>query len=1037
MRKLLVLWILIVVGWTACAQRPLRFNGSMHQNPQVQFIRYNTDNGLSHNTVTDILQDQSGFVWIATTDGLNRFDGRTFEVFKHNPDNFTSISASHISALALARNGSLFVGTLSGLNLYLPENNGFECVEIKSDSLDFTHTYVRALLFENDSVLWIDFQSGNLISFNIFSRKIISAHQHTSSVQPYYLYHDLYFDSNNRLWIGVRSVDVMYLDDKRQKISYIRANVLDFTKKRAADVACYFEDSNNNFWVTGLDGVYLFDRASETFEKFIGITTYDIWEDRSGNLWFATGSGLLRYEPDSETMVQFLNEKDNPNSLVDNHVLKIFEDRAGNLWFATDGGVNVYNPPAFPFGTYTHIPGIENSPEGYVVTAVAEDKNNNLWVGYEEDGLDFFSPESQSFQHISVDNNSGSGLADNHISALYIDDQYRLWIGLWKGIGFNLYEPDLERFSLFTYYPGSLEKDWYADFCEDSSGVFYVGFWGADGLVTFDRKKQTFGSSLQHRFERIICSRLITRLLTDSRNTIWIGTTDCGLHRYFPDGDSARSYFADGNPVTGLLSNAVGDIHEDKYGRIWLLTSTLQRYDPDSDLFVDYGEQLGVFTDKPISLLSDSIGNLWIGTEGNGLLKFNPDDFSGSQFFKQDGLQGNTFTKARYRLSDGRLFFGGVNGFNFFNPMDIKEPTFLPEPMFGRLFVYDHIYSHDLNYLDKVVLDPESKVFTVELNSTDLVNSERYLYQCKLLGLDQNWVDIDNTQRKVRYAGLSPGKYQLVYRLGDRYGNWTTQVATIEFVLEKPYYQTIWFLLLLIFVLMSLLYFYVMRREYELKLKNRAVELQQKIFRLQMNPHFVGNALLAIQNYIYLHNPLEAGNYLSDFAKLFRLILNNSKHEFITLSKELETLDLYLKLQSLRFPDKFVYRFEIDDQIDPESYMIPPMLAQPMIENALEHGLFKKQGRGTLIIRFLYRKDHFLFEVDDDGIGLTAALKISSGNTVHKSSALTITKERIAMLGKKYGFIVIFDLQEKYSQKGIVSGTVVRFTLPFRQAFNM
>lgn len=325
-------------GWTVCAQRPLRFNGSMHQNPQVQFIRYNTDNGLSHNTVTDILQDQSGFVWIATTDGLNRFDGRTFEVFKHNPDNFTSISASHISALALARNGSLFVGTLSGLDLYLPENNGFECVEIKSDSLDFTHTYVRALLFENDSVLWIDFQSGNLISFNIFSRRIISAHQHTSSAQPYYLYHNLYFDSNNRLWIGVRSVDVMYLDDKSQKISYIRADALDFSKKRAADVACYFEDSNNNFWVTDLDGVYLFDRASETFEKFTGITTYDIWEDRSGNLWFATGSGLLRYEPDSETMVQFLNEKDNPNSLVDNHVLKIFEDRAGNLWFATDGG---------------------------------------------------------------------------------------------------------------------------------------------------------------------------------------------------------------------------------------------------------------------------------------------------------------------------------------------------------------------------------------------------------------------------------------------------------------------------------------------------------------------------------------------------------------------------------------------------------------------------------------------------------------------------------------------------------------------------
>ena len=162
-------------------------------------------------------------------------------------------------------------------------------------------------------------------------------------------------------------------------------------------------------------------------------------------------------------------------------------------------------------------------------------------------------------------------------------------------------------------------------------------------------------------------------------------------------------------------------------------------------------------------------------------------------------------------------------------------------------------------------------------------------------------------QRKAHYAGLSPGTYQLIYRIGDRYGNWSSKEAIITFVLEKPFYQTIWFYLLMIIIAISLLFSYIMRREYELRLKNRAVELQQKIFRLQMNPHFVGNALIAIQNFIYYHNPLEAGNYLADFAKLFRLILNNSKYEFIALSKELETLDLYLKLQSLRFPGKFVY----------------------------------------------------------------------------------------------------------------------------------
>ncbi len=1008
----------------------------MLQNPQTQFVRLNTNNGLSNNTVTDILQDHSGFVWIATTDGLNRYDGRSCEVYRHNPDNFTSISGSHASALALANNGLLFVGTRTGLNQYLPETNNFERIVINSDSLGIRDLYVRALLFANDSILWIDFQSGSLVQFNIFTRQVVSRHYHTNSSQPYYLYHDLYLDGEDKLWVGIRGVDMIYLDQDRKGFNYIRSNPEDLSRKRANDVACYFEDSKGNFWVSGLDGVYLFDKKTEIFKKFLGITTYDIWEDKNRDLWFATGSGLLHYERETETMVQFLNEKDNPNSLSNNHVSKLFEDQIGNLWVATDGGVNIYNPPAFPFGTYTHIPGIENSPEGYVVTAVAEDNKNNLWIGYEEDGLDYFDLKREKFISWKARNSDQeNALADNHVSALYFDKTQRLWIGLWKGIGFNLYEPHDNKFSLFTYYPKSLEKDWYAGFCEENSGGFYVGFWGADGLVSFDRNNKTFGQSLQHRFERTHCSRLITRLLVDSQNSIWIGTTDCGLHRYFPDGDSAHSYFADGELPTGLLSNEISDIHEDNQGDIWVLSNTLQKYDAQEDMFIDYKSQLGAYMKKPIALSSDKEGNLWIATEGSGLIRFDPKNNLSSQFFRQDGIQGNTFSKARLKMKDGRLFFGGINGFNIFDPLEIKNDTVLPEPVFGRLFVYDHIYSHDLNYQREIVLAPDNKVFTVELNSSDLVNKERYLYQCKLEGLDNDWVDIDSQQRKVRYAGLSPGTYKLGYRLGDRYGNWSSKVATIGFRLEKPFYKMAWFFILVLLVIAALLYLYVLRREYEIKLKGRAVELQQKIFRLQMNPHFMGNSLLAIQNYIYSHSPIEAGNYLSDFAKLFRLILNNSKQEFITLSKELETLELYLRLQSMRFPDKFSYHIEIDDKIDPDGYMIPPMMAQPMIENALEHGLFRKKGNGTLIIRFIHRSDHLLFEVDDDGVGLTAALKLSNNNAEHKSTALSITKERIAVLGKKYGFIVIFEIKEKFTESGQVTGTIVRFTLPFRYSY--
>ncbi len=1032
MIKRVIVLFLLLISLTIWAQRPLLFDNQVVENPQVRFIRLNADQGLSNNRITDLLQDRFGFVWVGTSDGLNRYDGRVFEVYKHNPDNFTSLSSSHISSLAANSSGDLYVGTKMGLSLYNRLTNSFENIEFKSDSAIPDHPYVREMIFQNDSVLWLDIQEGFLIKYNIKQQTILAKYRHDPSHQPYYLYHKLYFDHGGRLWVGGRGMPTMYLDQEKNRLVAITSSEHDYSKKRAQDIACYYEDSQNNFWVTGLDGAYLLDRETLKFQKFIAVTTYDIQEDRLGNLWFATGSGIFRFTPSDSSMMVFNNEKDNPHSVSNNSVFNIMLDRAGNLWFGTGLGINIYNPSAYPFHTYTHIPGISNSPEGYVVTAVAEDSQNDLWVGYEEDGMDLFRIKTDRFEHFNQYEGGRNHLADNHVSALYFDQNQLLWIGLWRGIGFNLYEPDEQRFTLFTYYPKSLEKDWYSDFCEDANGRFYIGFWGADGLMIFDRNTHEFGASLKEKFQRVHCSRIISRLFRDSKNSIWVGTTDCGLHRYFPDSDTSKAYFADADQYTGLTSNEVSDICEDMSGQIWVLTNTLQKYDPSNGEFSSYGFKEGFYTTQPAAILPDNQDNLWISTRGDGLFKFNIQSEVFTQYLKQDGLQSNTFSKARLKLENGNLFFGGVNGFNLFQPEQIVVDTMVPRPFFGRFFIYDHIYSHDLNQQNFLTLEPDEKVFTIELNSSDLVNPERYVYQCKLEGFDEDWVDIDNKQRKVRFAAVPSGYYTLQYRIGDRNGNWSVHTASIKIKVLKPFYGKLWFIALVLVSLAVLLFLYVKRREYELKLYGRTVELQQRIFRLQMNPHFMGNSLLAIQNFIYSHNPKEAGNYLSDFAKLFRLILNNSKSEFITLSKELETLELYLKLQSLRFPKKFEYAFEVDENIDPEGIMIPPMLAQPMIENALEHGLFTKEGNGHLLIRFMHRSDHLVFEVDDDGIGLTAALKLSIRKTDHTSTALQITRERISILAKKYGFKVIFDIEEKKDKEGNILGTNVRFTLPFK-----
>ncbi len=379
-------------------------------------------------------------------------------------------------------------------------------------------------------------------------------------------------------------------------------------------------------------------------------------------------------------------------------------------------------------------------------------------------------------------------------------------------------------------------------------------------------------------------------------------------------------------------------------------------------------------------------------------------------------------------MSTGEIFFGSNNGFVIFDPARIIDITSIPNPHFGRLFVYDHIISHNLNIDKQVVLDPDQDVFTVELLSTDMVNPGRYSYMCKLEGFDDNWIEVNSAERTIRYAAVPAGKYTLKYRIGDRQGYWSTEMASIDFVIKEKFYRTWWFIVALLSIIVTIIVLVVKQREFDLRQKTRNTELQQRLFRLQMNPHFMYNSLLAIQNFIFSHDPLQAGNYISDFAKLFRLILNNSRSEFIKISKEIETLNLYLKLQALRYPDKFEYSIHLDDEIDADLVMIPPMLAQPMIENALEHGLFYKEGKGKIEIRFHKKGKQLLFEVEDNGIGLTKAKEKKKEG--HIGTALSITRERVRILGKRHKYYTIFEVMEKKDEKGNALGTLVRFNLP-------
>ena len=1011
----------------AVAQRKLLYDKPLINDPQTKFINLNTSHGLSNDKVTEVFQDKYGMMWITTLDGINSYNGLEFVNYYHSANDSLSPQSSLATCVELDNKGRLYFGTDKGLCLYNREERNFNRITLKGSNYQNNQPYIRQIKSNGSNSLWIEVVEGKLLLYDIENDTVVLNISHRATSQPYYYYHPIYYDSDSTLWVGGRNMNPMYFDESAKSLIEIKNDVNDQDKKRENDLASFYEDSNGNFWVTAFDGIYLMDKKTLLFKKFIRISTWDVHEDADNNIWFASGSGVMKYSPETEQITSFVKEKDNPNSLASNTVLNVFEDYHGNLWFGTNNGISIYSPVVYPFGTFSHIPGIENSPEGVVATAAAEDEKGNIWIGYEDNGLDYFDTKKETFKHFKREEN---GLGANEVSNLYFENKERLWIGLWRGIGFNLYEPVKEKFTLYKIGVNTATLDWYNDFIEDDLGNFYVGFWGSEGLTLFDKEKGCFLKTLKRKFPRIQESRLITKMLKDIHGSIWFGTTRGGLHVYFPDTDTSRSYFADIEDNRGLISNGNEDLCLDSDDNIWLIGKTLQRYIPENDSFLSYGFKNGLSSTNLVSMLPDNIGNIWVASSDKGLYRFNIEDEEFTRFTKEDGLQSDKFSKGRLKLSTGELFFGGTNGFNLFSPGHIINQSVLPKPYFGNLLVNDALMYNNLNEIQAKIFSSDDKIIKIELNLTDAVNPDRYLYQCKLEGYDKDWVDVNSRIREIRYSHIPSGTYIFKYRIGDG-RRWATEIAQSTFRFNEAFYNTWWFYTFTIIIVLVIIIAVIKQRLYDLNQKHKTLELQQRLFRLQMNPHFMFNSLLAIQNFVFMKEVKEAAMYIADFARLFRLILDNSRSEFVAFERELETLELYLKLQSLRYGDKFTYEIIMDEEIEIDVLMIPPMLAQPMIENAIEHGIFKKEGKGKIIVKYIKHDNTISFEVIDDGVGFDDTQKDKKSKD-HKSSALDITRERLNMLAKKHKFFVIFDISSIMDEVGSENGTKVSFHLPYK-----
>ncbi|RLD69590.1 MAG: hypothetical protein DRJ10_21360, partial [Bacteroidetes bacterium] len=327
--------------------------------------------------------------------------------------------------------------------------------------------------------------------------------------------------------------------------------------------------------------------------------------------------------------------------------------------------------------------------------------------------------------------------------------------------------------------------------------------------------------------------------------------------------------------------------------------------------------------------------------------------------------------------------------------------------------------------------------FSFEYTALDFSNPEYIQYAYKLENADKDWIYVDANNRIAKYTNIDPGKYRFRVKASNGDDIWNKSGVFIDLIIKPPFWKTTWFILLEIVVLVLIVVFIIKYREKKIIEKNQFQLLEQKLLRSQMNPHFIFNSLSSIQSFIFENNPLEAGSYLSRFAELIRSILYNSREEFITLEKEIKTLQNYLELQQLRYNNKFDYILDVDPLIQTDLIQIPPMLAQPFIENAIEHGIKHLKGKGLVSVSFtlMANDESILLLVEDNGIGLKASKKLKGEKPKsHTSLATVIANERIDVFNKgnrKKQFIM--EIDEMKDEDGKTKGTKVKFIIPYRE----
>jgi ligand-binding sensor domain-containing protein/signal transduction histidine kinase len=1010
-----------------------------------QFTRFFSENtrverGLSQNTVNVVFQDSQGLLWLGTWDGLNRYDGYEFRHYNRES------GLSNEAIRALAQTGQLlWVGTEEGLNaINLRDGNIINYFASLNDTNSLTHNWINHLLVDSRGQLWVSTAAG-LSELNPLTGKIrqIFGGSYGNSIRSNY-FNCLLEDHEGRFWAATRNGLIRFSLSEPHIMRYLH-NPSNPEALPHDQVNALAQSSDLALWVGTRGGLSRLDLQTGRFGLPDALLRQEpslakaeinkLYTEYDSLLWIGTQvSGLYKFNLISQKLTRYTYAVNNFNSLSDYRVYDIMRDNRGNLWVGTFNGLNRLNTNKPLFRTFRNNPLDHNSLINNSVWTFEEDANGHIWVGTEE-GISIFDTRTFTFTHLRF-NSAKNGMPVSHIRIIYRDRQNRMWIGT-RYDGLSMYDPKSKAVKHFLHSAADssyLPDNHVVSVLEDHLGNIWVGTpFGVGRLDQVTGKFRNYRPDLEK--PNALPDRRVLDIYQDKLNRIWLATGS-GLARYRPETDDFVTYRSESKKGE---SNRLFSIHPDANNRLWLGTrgGGIMMFDPETETFVSYTERDGLSNNVAYMALNDKTGNVWISTNW-GLTRLDTQKQVFTNFEVEDGLQSNEFNfNAGLIASDGRLFFGGMNGFTMFYPEDIKQNSEPARIIITTFKLLNQSQFRQLDDNDTLRLRYDENFFGFEFASIDFANSNKIKYRFKLENHTDNWVERPSSQRYAEFARVSPGIYTFKVQSTNADGIWADNTITIHIIIYPPWYQTWWFRALLVLVGIMLFYLFLylrlrsVRKKHKdekrfLEYQKKTNELEQKALQLQMNPHFLFNSLNSIQSFVLRNDIDNAIRYLSKFSQLMRRTLNHSKESTIPLQDELEAIRLYLDIELLRFENKFEYSIELDEHIDEQFVEIPPMILQPIVENAIHHGLMHRESGGKLLISLKAFDQGIRIVVEDNGIGRTRSAELRRQSGIRRESmGMAITAERIQMLSQYSGQAYKLEVEDIKDEAQEAAGTRV------------